>query len=101
LEDVVVGLSEGFVPLPSQEGIKVIRCIFFESGVIMLAMHILSSLSSSRREGDKAEEGRGMLSLRELCGCEIGAADPIGVVGVFHAETKLCEMSDRSTDASF
>jgi len=101
LEDVVVGLFEGFVPPSCREGIKVVRCGFLESGVITLAMCIVSSLSSSRREGDKGEEGRGVLSLRELSGREIGGADPIGVVGAFHAETKLWETSDSSTDARF
>jgi len=101
LEDVVVGLFEGFVPLPGWEGIKVVGCRFLESGVITLAMRIVLSLSSSRREGDKHEEGRGMVSLRELSGHEIGGADPIGVVGAFHAETKLWETSDSSTDAHF
>ena len=51
---------------------------------------------TSRREGDKVEVGRGMLSIRE-----IGGADPIGVVGAFHAETILCETSDSSTDGRF
>ena len=96
MEDVVVGLFEGFVPLSAREGIKVIVCGFLESGVITLAMRIVSSLSSSRREGDKVEVGRGVLSVRE-----IGGADPIGVVGAFHAETMLCETSDSSTDARF
>ena len=94
-------MFEGFVPPSGGEGIKVVGCVFFESGVITLAMHIVSSFSSSRREGDKAEESRGVLSLRELSGCEIGGADPIDVVGVFHAETKLCETSDSSKDARF
>jgi len=101
LEDVVVGFFEGFVPLPGREGIKVIGCGFLESAVITLAMRIVSSLSSSRMEGDKAEEGRGVLSLRELSRCEIGGADPIGEVGAFHAEMKLCETSNSSTDARF
>jgi len=100
LEDVVVSLFEGCAPPPGWEGIKVVRCRFLESGVITLAMRIVSSLSSSRREGDK-REGRGVLSLRELSGREIGGADPIGVVGAFHAETKLCETSDSSRDARF
>ena len=101
LEDVVVSLFEGFVPPPGREGIKVVGCDFLESGVITLAMRILSSLSSSRREGDKGEEGRGVLSVRELSGREIGGADPVGVAGAFHVETKLWETSDRSTDARF
>ena len=71
-------------------------CGFWESGVITLAMRIVSSLLSSKREGDKCEADRGELSMRE-----IGGADPIGVVGAFHAETMLCEMSDRSMDARF
>jgi hypothetical protein len=98
LEDVVVGLFEGFIPLSGREGIKVVGCGFLESGVITLPMRIVSSLSSSRREGDKGEVGRGVC---ELSGREIGGADPIGVVGAFHAETKLCETSDSSTDARF
>ena len=84
------------MPPFSREGIKVVVCGFLESGVITLAMRIVSSLSSSRREGDKVEVGRGVLSVRE-----IGGADPIGVVGAFHAETMLCETSDSSTDARF
>jgi len=96
LEDVIVSLFEGFIPLSGRKGIKVVGCGFLESGVITLAMHIVSSLSSSRREGNRGEEGRGVLS-----GCEIGGADPIGMVGAFHAEMKLCETSDSSTDAHF
>ena len=96
MEDVAVDLFEGFMPPSGREGIKVVMCGVLESGVITLAMRIVSSLSSSRREGDKGEEGRGVLSVRE-----IGAADPIGVVGAFHAETILCETSDSSTDARF
>ena len=96
MEDVVVGLFEGFMPPSGQDGIKIIGCGFLESGVITLAMHIVSSLSSSRREGDEGEVGRGVLSIRE-----IGGADPIGVVGAFHAEMMLCETSDSSTDACF
>ena len=94
--DVVVGLFEGFVPPSGREGIRVVVCGFLESGVITLAMGIVSSLSSSRREADKGEVGRGVLSVRD-----IGGADPIGVVGAFHAETMLCETSDSSTDARF
>ena len=101
MEGVVVSLSEGFVPPSGREGIKVVRCGFLESGIITLAMHIVLSLSSSRREGDEGEEGRGMLSLRELSGREIGGADPMGMVGAFHAEMKLCETSNSSTDARF
>jgi len=71
LEDVIVSLFEGFIPPSSGEGIKVVGCSFLESGVITLAMHIVSSLSSARREGDKCEEGRDMLSLRELSGREM------------------------------
>jgi len=100
LEGVVVSLSEGFVPPSGWEGIKVVGCRFLESGVITLAMHMVSSLSSSRMEGDKCE-GRGVLSLRELSGREIGGADLISVVGAFHAEMKLWETSDSSTDARF
>lgn len=96
MEDVIVGLFEGFVPPSGREGIKVVGCGFLESGVITLAIRIVSSLSSSRREGDKGEVGRGVLRVRE-----IGGADPIGVVGAFHAETMLCETSDSSTDARF
>ena len=84
------------MPPSGQDGIKVVQCCFLESGVITLAMRIVSSLSSSRREEDKGEVGRGVLSVRE-----IGGADPIGVVGAFHAETMLCETSDSSTDARF
>ena len=84
------------MPPSGRDGIKVIGCGFLESGVITLAMHIVSSLSLSRREGDKGEVGRGMLSVRE-----IGVADLIGVVGVFHAEAMLCETFDSSTDAHF
>ena len=84
------------MPPFSREGIKVVVCGFLESGVITLAMRIVSSLSSSRREADKGEVGRGVLSVRD-----IGGADPIGVVGAFHAETMLCETSDSSTDARF
>ena len=96
MEDVVVGLFEGFMPPSCRDGITVVGCGFLESGVITLAMRIVSSLSSSRREEDKGEVGRGVLSVRE-----IGGADPIGVVGAFHAETILCETSDSSTDARF
>ena len=95
MEDVVIGWVEGFMLPFSWEGIKVVVCGFLESGVIMLVMRIVSSLSSSR-EGDKGEVGRGVLSVRE-----VGGADLIGVVGAFHAETILCEMSDSSTDARF
>ena len=77
-------------------GFKVVGCSFLESGVITLAMRIVSLLSSSSREADKGEVGRGVLSVRD-----IGGADPIGVVGAFHAETILCETSDSSTDARF
>ena len=84
------------MPPSGRDGIKVVGCGFLESGVITLAMRIVSSLSSSRREEDKGEVGRGVLSVRE-----IGGADPIGVVGAFHAETILCETSDSSTDARF
>ena len=84
------------MPPFSREGIKVVVCGFLESGVITLAMRIVSSLSSSRREGNKGEVGRGVLSVRD-----IGGADLIGVVGAFHAETMLCETSDSSTDARF
>ena len=83
------------MPPSGREGIKVIGCGFLESGVITLAMRIVSSLSSSR-EGDKGEVGRGVLSVHE-----VGGADPIGVVGAFHAEAILCETSDSSTDARF
>ena len=96
MEDVVVGWVEGFMPPFSREGIKVVVCGFLESGVITLAMRIVSSLSSSRREADIGEVGRGVLSVRD-----IGGADPIGVVGAFHAEAILCETSDSSTDARF
>ena len=84
------------VSCPRPDGIKVVRCSLLESGVITLAMHIVSSLSSSRREADKGEVGRGVLSI-----CEIGGADLIGVVGAFHVETMLCETSDSSMDAHF
>ena len=96
MEDVVVGLFEGFVPPSGREGIEVVGCGFLESGVITLAMRISSLLSSSRREGDKGEVGRGVLSV-----CEIGGADLIGVVGAFHAEMMLCETSNNSMDARF
>ena len=92
MEDVVVSLP----PSGRGPGIKVVGCGFLESGVITLAMRIVSSLSSSRREADKGEVGRGVLSVRDIDG-----ADPIGVVGAFHAETMLCETSDSSTDARF
>ena len=75
LEDVVVSLP----PSGRGPGFKVVGCGFLESGVIALAMRIVSSLSSSRREGDKGEVGRGVLSVRET-----GGADPIGMVGAFH-----------------
>ena len=65
LEDIVVGLFDGFVRVPSgREGIKVVESGFLESGVITLAIHILLSLSSSRREGDKSEVGRGSAYVR-------------------------------------
>ena len=91
-----MGMFEGFMPPSGRDGIKVIKCDFLESGVITLATHIVSSLSSSRREGDKGEVSRGMLSIHE-----IGGADLIGVVGAFHAEMMLYETSDSSTDARF
>ena len=96
MEDVNVNLFEGFILPSGREVIKVVGCRFLESGVITLAMRIVSSLSSSRREVDKGEVSRGVLSVRE-----IGGADPIGVVGAFHAATMLCETSDSSTDARF
>jgi len=68
LEDVIVSLFEGFVPLSGREGIKVVRCRFLESGVITLAMCIVLSLLSSRREGDKHDEGRG-------CSAYVSSAD--------------------------
>ena len=65
LEDIVVGLFKGFVwVLSGREGIKVVGSGFLESGVITLAMHIILSLSSSRREGDKSEVGRGSAYVR-------------------------------------